>query len=76
MKVSELNGQKSGVPLPTIKFYIREGLRPAGARTGKNQADYGEKHVERLSLIVALRDDAGLIHRDDRTRAPRCGHRA
>jgi DNA-binding transcriptional MerR regulator len=59
MKVSELS-QKTSVPLPTIKFYIREGLLPSGARTGKNQADYGEKHVERLSLIVALRDDAGL----------------
>src|SRR5271156_3340795 len=59
MKVSELS-QKSAVPVPTIKFYIREGLLPAGTPTGKNQADYREKHVERLSLIRALQDDAGL----------------
>jgi DNA-binding transcriptional MerR regulator len=59
MKVSELSA-RSGVPLPTIKFYIREGLLPAGARTGKNQAEYSQEHLERLSLIRALRDEAGL----------------
>ncbi len=59
MKVSELS-QASGVPLPTIKFYIREKLLPAGESTAKNQADYGAPHLERLALIRALRDDAGL----------------
>jgi len=59
MKVSELS-RRSQVPLPTIKFYIREGLLPAGTRTGKNQADYTEEHLERLELIRALRDEAGL----------------
>jgi DNA-binding transcriptional MerR regulator len=59
MKVSELS-RRAQVPLPTIKFYIREGLLPAGARTDRNQAEYSEEHLERLSLIRALRDDAGL----------------
>ncbi|HEX4338575.1 MAG TPA: MerR family transcriptional regulator [Polyangiaceae bacterium] len=59
MKVSELS-RRSQVPLPTIKFYIREGLLPAGTRTGKNQAEYSEEHLERLGLIRALRDEAGL----------------
>ena len=59
MKVSELS-EKSGVPLPTIKFYIREGLLPKGASTAKNQADYGAEHLQRLTLIRALKDDAGL----------------
>jgi DNA-binding transcriptional MerR regulator len=59
MKVSELS-QRARVPVPTIKFYIREGLLPAGERTGRNQADYSEEHLERLALIRALRDDAGL----------------
>ena len=59
MKVSELS-QASGVPLPTIKFYIREKLLPPGESTAKNQAAYGERHVARLLLIRALRDDAGL----------------
>ena len=59
MKVSELS-ERSGVPLPTIKFYIREGLLPSGQRTGRNQADYSEEHLERLTLIRALREDAEL----------------
>jgi DNA-binding transcriptional MerR regulator len=59
MKISELS-RRAQVPLPTIKFYIREGLLPAGARTGRNQAEYSDEHLERLSLIRALRDDAGL----------------
>ena len=59
MKVAELS-RKSGVPLPTIKFYIREGLLPAGSRTGKNQADYGPRHLERLAMIRVFRDDVGL----------------
>src|SRR5258706_6576622 len=59
MKVSELS-EKTGVPLPSIKFYIREGLLPAGVRTGRNQSDYGASHVERLALIRSLREDAGL----------------
>jgi DNA-binding transcriptional MerR regulator len=59
VKVSELS-RRSQVPLPTIKFYIREGLLPAGTRTGKNQAEYSEEHLERLALIRALRDEAGL----------------
>jgi DNA-binding transcriptional MerR regulator len=59
MKVSELS-RRAAVPLPTIKYYIREGLLAPGERTAKNQADYSEEHLERLSLIRALKDDAGL----------------
>lgn len=59
MRMSELS-QRSGVPIPSIKFYIREGLLPAGAHTAKNQADYGEAHLERLDLIRTLRDAAGF----------------
>jgi DNA-binding transcriptional MerR regulator len=59
MKISELS-QTSEIPVPTIKFYIREGLLPAGQRTAKNQADYGPLHVERLALIRALREAGGL----------------
>jgi DNA-binding transcriptional MerR regulator len=59
MKISELS-QASQVPVPTIKFYIREGLLPPGRRTARNQADYTESHVERLALIRALREAAAL----------------
>lgn len=46
--------QTTGVPVPTIKFYIREGLVPAGTPTGRNQADYVQEHVRRLRLVRAL----------------------
>lgn len=59
MKVSQLC-EVSGVPLPSIKYYLREGLLPAGARTSANQAEYDESHVERLRLIRALIDVGGL----------------
>jgi DNA-binding transcriptional MerR regulator len=59
VKISELS-QLSQVPVPSIKFYIREGLLPAGERTSKNQAEYGAPHLERLALIRALQEAAGL----------------
>lgn len=59
MKISELS-RRTEVPIPTIKFYLREGLLPPGKRTGRNQADYDEGHLERLTLIRAFRQDAGL----------------
>lgn len=59
MKVSELS-RAADVPLSTIKYYIREGLLPPGAATGRNQADYGPEHLKRLRLIRSLRDEAGL----------------
>ncbi|MFF0277343.1 MULTISPECIES: MerR family transcriptional regulator [unclassified Streptomyces] len=46
--------------IPTIKFYVREGLLPAGELTSPNQASYGETHVQRLRLIRALLDVGGL----------------
>lgn len=59
MKVSQLC-EVSGVPLPSIKYYLREGLLPAGERTSANQAEYDDSHVERLRLIRALIDVGGL----------------
>lgn len=59
MKMAELS-QRSGASVATIKYYIREGLLPAGTRTAPNQAEYDPTHVERLELIRALRDVAGL----------------
>ena len=59
MRLAELS-RLSGVPRSTIKFYIREGMLPAGAPRGRNQATYGPAHLERLALIRALREVAGL----------------
>ncbi|PZT74200.1 MULTISPECIES: MerR family transcriptional regulator [unclassified Streptomyces] len=55
MRISELS-RRSGVPVPTIKFYVREGLLPAGRLTSPNQASYDEGHERRLRLIRALLD--------------------
>ena len=59
MRVSELVA-RSGVPLATVKYYLREGLLMPGVSTGATQADYGEEHVRRLKLIRALTVVAGL----------------
>jgi DNA-binding transcriptional MerR regulator len=48
------------VPVPTIKYYQREGLLPYGERTGHNQARYTDEHARRLRLVRALVDVAGL----------------
>lgn len=55
MKISELS-DRSGLPVQTIKYYIREGLVPKGAATAATRAEYDERHLERLRLIRALRD--------------------
>ncbi|MBK7949333.1 MAG: MerR family transcriptional regulator [Deltaproteobacteria bacterium] len=57
MKIAELS-QRSGVPTTAIKFYLRKGLLPPGRPTAHNQADYGDRHLERLALIRALREVA------------------
>lgn len=59
MRMKEL-GHRSGVSLPTIKYYLREGLLPAGLLTSKNQASYDDAHLRRLRLIRALVDVGGL----------------
>ncbi len=53
MRIAELSRQ-SGVPVATIKYYVREGLMPRGERTSPNQAEYDDRHVRRLRLIRAL----------------------
>ncbi|MCZ0979060.1 MerR family transcriptional regulator [Streptomyces diastatochromogenes] len=59
MRIGELS-RTTGVSVPTIKFYVREGLLPAGELTSPNQASYGETHVRRLRLIRALIDVGNL----------------
>ncbi|MEU5532673.1 MerR family transcriptional regulator [Streptomyces sp. NPDC020362] len=59
MRIGELS-RKAGVPVPTIKYYVREGLLPSGELTSRNQASYGEAHERRLRLIRALLDVGGM----------------
>lgn len=60
MRISELAAQ-SGVSVPTIKYYLREGLLPEGERSAPTQATYGEKHLQRLRVIRALVDSGVSI---------------
>lgn len=53
MRISELSVQ-TGVPVPTIKYYLREQLLPEGERSAPTQAAYGDVHVQRLRVIRAL----------------------
>jgi DNA-binding transcriptional MerR regulator len=59
MRMADLS-RTTEVPVPTVKYYLREGLLPSGSPTGRNQADYGEEHVRRLRLIRVLREVGGL----------------
>ncbi|CCH29177.1 MerR family transcriptional regulator [Actinosynnema sp. NPDC047251] len=59
MRIAELSRQ-TGVPVPTIKYYLREGLLPAGELTSPNQAHYGEGHLHRLRLVRAMVEVGGL----------------
>ena len=55
MRISEL-ARESGIPVATIKYYIRQGLLPAGAPVNARQCDYSSRHLDRLRLI------RGLLH--------------
>lgn len=59
MRISELS-ERAGVSSASIKYYIREGLLPAGERTGYNATEYDDSHVTRLRLVRALIETGGL----------------
>jgi DNA-binding transcriptional MerR regulator len=59
MRISEL-ARVSGVPVATIKFYLRERLLPEGRLTSATQAQYDDSHLARLRLIRALPGPGGL----------------
>ncbi|MFH8295145.1 MerR family transcriptional regulator [Streptomyces sp. NPDC018059] len=59
MRIGELS-RRTGVPVPTIKYYVREGLLPPGELSSPNQAHYDEAHERRLRLIRALLEVGGL----------------
>jgi len=59
VRISEL-AEATGVPVATVKYYLREGLLPAGARITPRLSDYDESHVRRLRLLRVLREVGGL----------------
>jgi DNA-binding transcriptional MerR regulator len=59
MLIAELS-RVTGVPIPTIKFYLREGLLTSGQLISRTRAHYDGTHVRRLLLIRALLNVGGL----------------
>lgn len=57
--ISELS-RRAGVPVATVKYYLREGLLPPGETRSATRAAYDDGHVRRLRLIRALVDVAGM----------------
>jgi DNA-binding transcriptional MerR regulator len=46
-----------GVPAPTIKHYLREGLLPEPVKTSRNMAYYPPEFVDRIKLIKRLQEE-------------------
>lgn len=59
VRMAELS-RVSGLPVATIKYYLREGLLPQGELTAANQAEYADSHLHRLRLIRVLTQTGGL----------------
>jgi len=59
VRISEL-ARQGGVPVATVKFYLRERLLHAGELTSATQARYDETHVARLRLVRSLLGPGGL----------------
>lgn len=53
MLMSEL-ATRTNVAVPTIKFYLREGVLMPGRAVSSTRAHYDEPHVRRIALIRAL----------------------
>jgi DNA-binding transcriptional MerR regulator len=66
MRLAELS-TRSGVPVTTIKYYLRLGLLHPGQRQSSTWSAYDDSHLRRITLIRALIDVAGLpleaVHR-------------
>lgn len=48
--------QRSGVKIPTIRYYEKAGLMPEAPRNAGNQRRYTQSHLDRLSFIRHSRD--------------------
>lgn len=53
--MSEL-AARTGLPVATIKYYLREGLLPAARRVTPRLSEYDERHLRRLALLRVLRE--------------------
>src|SRR6476646_7334405 len=56
LKISEL-AERSGVPVATVRHYLREGLLPEPMKTSRNMAYYPPEFVERIRVIKQLQEE-------------------
>lgn len=56
LKISEL-AARAGVPVATVRHYLREGLLPEGEKTSRNMAYYPPELAERIKLIKQLQEE-------------------
>ena len=61
MRISQLS-QRAGLPVGTVKFYLRTGLLHPGRATSATQAVYDDSHLARLRLVRALLEVGSLSH--------------
>lgn len=59
LRISEL-AEEAGVPVATVRHYLREGLLPEGEKTSRNMAYYPPELVERIRLIKQLQEERFL----------------
>ena len=50
MKIGDL-AKATSTPVETIRYYEREGLLPAAARTDANYRHYSDAHTQRLQFV-------------------------
>ena len=55
MRISELS-ETTGVPVATIKYYLRESLLPEGDKRTPRLTEYDDRHVRQLGLLRILRE--------------------
>src|ERR1039458_4166584 len=59
MQMGELS-ERSGIPIHTIKYYLRTDLLFQGLATAATRAQYDQSHLRRLRLIRALLERGDL----------------
>lgn len=59
LRISQL-AELSGVTVPTIRYYLNEGLLPPPVKTGKTMAYYDPACVDRIRLIKRLQRERFL----------------
>lgn len=62
MKISELS-RRTGVPVASIKYFLRQGLLPAGRATAATLAEYGEEHAQAAAAHQGADHARRPVHR-------------